>query len=79
VDDDELLDEVGELARLEGAFVCPEGAANIAAVRKLRESGWLHPADEVLLLNTGAGIKYPQTVAADPPVLQPGDSVIDSA
>ena len=76
VGDDELLREVGELARLEGAFVCPEGAANVAAVRGLRESGWLDPGDEVLLLNTGAGLKYPQTVAADPPVLQPGETAL---
>jgi threonine synthase len=75
VDDDELLREVGELARLEGTFVCPEGAANVAAVRRLRESGWLDAADEVLLLNTGAGLKYPQTVTAEPPVLQPGEEI----
>jgi threonine synthase len=75
VGDDELLREVGELARLEGAFVCPEGAANVAAVRRLRESGWLDPREEVLLLNTGAGLKYPEAVKAEPPVLQPGDAL----
>jgi threonine synthase len=75
VDDEELLAAIGEVARLEGAFVCPEGAATVAAVRRLREAGWLDAGDEVLLLNTGTGIKYPQTVRADPPVLQPGDTV----
>jgi threonine synthase len=73
VTDDELLAEVGETARLEGAFVCPEGAAGVAAIRRLRADGWIAPDDEVVLLNTGAGIKYPQTVTADPPLLARGD------
>ena len=25
--------------------------------------------------NTGAGLKYPETVTADPPVLRPGDAL----
>lgn len=75
VPDAELLEEMRALGRLEGAFICPEGAATVAAARKLRESGWLAPDDEVVLLNTGNGLKYPETVAADPPILQPGESV----
>ena len=75
VEDDELLAALAETARLEGAFVCPEGAAGVAAIRRLRESGWIAEGDEVVLLNTGAGIKYPETVTADPPVLQPGDAL----
>jgi threonine synthase len=75
VEDDELLAALAETARLEGAFVCPEGAAGVAAIRRLRESGWIAERDEVVLLNTGAGIKYPDTVAADPPVLKPGDAL----
>ena len=75
VEDDELLAALAETARLEGAFVCPEGAAGVAAIRRLRESGWIAGSDEVVLLNTGAGIKYPDTVAADPPVLRPGDAL----
>jgi threonine synthase len=75
VSDAELLEEMRELGRLEGAFVCPEGAATVAAARRLRESGWLAAGDEVVLLNTGSGLKYPETVEADPPILQPGESV----
>ncbi|GHF21442.1 threonine synthase [Amycolatopsis deserti] len=69
VSDEELLAEQGNLARAEGAFVCPEGAACFAAVRKLRGSGWLAADDEVVVLNTGAGIKYPETVQVSVPVL----------
>src|SRR3954469_5694197 len=73
VTDDELLAEVGETARLAGAVVCPGGAAGAAAIRRPRADGWIAPDDEVVLLNTGAGIKYPQTVTADPPLLARGD------
>ena len=73
VTDDELLGAVAQTARLEGAFVCPEGGAGVAAIRRLRADGWIAPGDEVVLLNTGAGIKYPQTVPADPPLLRPGE------
>ncbi|MEU0467734.1 threonine synthase [Amycolatopsis sp. NPDC006131] len=69
VSDEELLAEQGNLARAEGTFVCPEGAACFAAVRKLRGSGWLSADDEVVVLNTGAGIKYPETVEVSVPVL----------
>ena len=71
--DEELLAAVAQTARLEGAFVCPEGGAGVAAIRRLRADGWIAEHDQVVLLNTGAGIKYPQTVTADPPVLAPGD------
>ncbi|NKE61041.1 threonine synthase [Lentzea sp. PSKA42] len=59
VDDGEILEDRAECARLEGVFLCPEGAATISAVRTLRKDGWLKADDEVVVLNTGAGIKYP--------------------
>jgi len=52
------LSEQARCARTEGAFVCPEGAAALAAVRVLRETGWLSEKERVVVLNTGAGIKY---------------------
>lgn len=61
VSDDDLLTAQRELARSEGLFICPEGAACMAALRILREQGWLHETDEVVVLNTGTGIKYPET------------------
>ncbi|MFI6101400.1 threonine synthase [Lentzea sp. NPDC051213] len=59
VDDAQILADRAECARLEGAFLCPEGAATLSAVRLLRKDGWLKADDEVVVLNTGAGIKYP--------------------
>jgi threonine synthase len=69
VTDEELLAAQAALARDEGAWICPEGAACFAAVGQLRESGWLAGDEEVVVLNTGAGLLYPDTVAVDAPVL----------
>ncbi|MGQ4512353.1 threonine synthase [Streptomyces sp. DW26H14] len=69
VSDAELLAEQAELARREGTFICPEGAACMAAAKRLRASGWLREGDRTVVLNTGAGIKYPETVDVDVPTL----------
>jgi threonine synthase len=67
VDDEALLADQRQVARLEGAFICPEGAACITAVRQLRESGWLSEADKVVVLNTGAGLPSLPTIRHDAP------------
>lgn len=69
VTDEELLAAQRELTEREGTFVCPEGGACFAALRHLRESGWLGGDEDVVVLNTGAGIKYPETVPLDVPLL----------
>jgi threonine synthase len=73
VADEELLEASALLGRTEGTFICPEGAANLSAAIQLKASGWIHTDDRVVLLNTGSGLKYPETVTLSPPVLQPGD------
>ena len=70
VADDEILDSLRELATLEGTFVCPEGAATFAAAKKLRNQGFIKQDDRVVLLNTGAGIKYPDTLEIKVPYLE---------
>lgn len=62
VSDQEILDALKELVKTEGIFPCPEGASLYAAVRKLTESGFIREHDKVVMLNTGAGIKYPDTL-----------------
>jgi threonine synthase len=64
VDDADLLADLREFARLEGLLLCPEGAAALTAVRRLRASGWLGQDDEVVVLNTGTGLKYPTAIEA---------------
>lgn len=66
VSDDEILQSLKELAVSEGIFVCPEGASLVAAVKKLVKEGFLKSEDKTVLLNTGAGIKYPDTLQIDP-------------
>ena len=58
VTDDEIRHYMGVVASLEGIFVCPEGAATVVALNKLLISGDLSPDDNILLLNTGSGLKY---------------------
>ncbi len=57
VSDDEILDYMGRVARSEGMFICPEGAATAAALEKLLSDGLLDPDENILLLNTGSGLK----------------------
>jgi len=58
VSDDELIQAQAALAASEGLFVCPEGAATLAAAQKLREANWLKEDERVVLLNTGTAL-YP--------------------
>lgn len=78
VEDDTILQEQKRIARLEGAYVCPEGAAAFAAARRLRDSGWISVDETVVVLNTGAGIKYPDSVQLNLPILQPGQPLPSS-
>ncbi|MEJ7630692.1 MAG: threonine synthase [Nocardioidaceae bacterium] len=66
VPDTDLLADLALAARLEGLFMCPEGAATVTAARSLTQQGWIRPDDEVVLLNTGAGVIYPDTVESTP-------------
>lgn len=75
VDDEDLLKTQALVARSDGAFICPEGAACFSAARMLRESGWLGESEEVLVINTGMGIKYPDTVSVSPPILSVGQQL----
>lgn len=73
VEDDEILRDQKMLAREEGIFCCPEGAATLSAAIRLTKENWIKPDERVVLLNTGTGLKYPETVHTEPPILQPGD------
>ena len=58
VSDEELLDGVRELARLQGNYACPEAGAVWKAAQKLVAQGWLNPEERIVLFNTGSGLKY---------------------
>jgi len=61
------------VARLEGLFVCPEGAAAVAAFKHLAAQGYLHPEQRVVLFNTGSGLKYAELVKSEFYRLNPSD------
>jgi threonine synthase len=63
VTDPELLADLREFGGTEGLLLCPEGAACLTATRRLREAGWIGAGERVVVLNTGAGLKYPDALA----------------
>ena len=58
VDDGEIISDMNYLARTEGIFACPEGAATLTALRALAAKKLVRESETVLLLNTGSGYKY---------------------
>jgi threonine synthase len=58
VSDEDILLMMRLVGSLEGMFLCPEGAATAVAARDLLQSGSISEDDDVLLLNTGTGLKY---------------------
>jgi threonine synthase len=58
VSDEELLASQHELCRAEGIFAAPEGAATLAALKKLIQQKWINPQERIVLFNTGSGLKY---------------------
>jgi threonine synthase len=63
VSDEEILDAGVELASTEGIFAAPEGAACVAALRRLLASGFLEAGERIVLYNTGSGLKYLEAYA----------------
>ncbi|MEI9478072.1 MAG: threonine synthase [Deltaproteobacteria bacterium] len=79
VGDDELLQAQVNLATEEGAYVCPEGAATLSAAIRLLKEGWIKADEKVVLLNTGTGLKYPETVKINIRSLDPEEDLPVSA
>jgi len=65
VTDEELIAATREIGASEGVFCAPEGAACLPALRKLIDSGDVSSRDRVVLFNTGSGVKYMESFAAD--------------
>ena len=62
VDDSDIATALKEFSEAEGIFVCPEGAATWAACKKLLEDNWLAKDEQVVLFNTGTGLKYVELI-----------------
>jgi threonine synthase len=58
VSDRDMAEWVLRIGADTGIFAAPEGGATAAAVPILLERGMISPSDEVVLFNTGSGLKY---------------------
>ncbi|MBT9329628.1 threonine synthase [Paracidobacterium acidisoli] len=63
IPDDRILESLLDWSRNEGLLLCPEGATATAAYDQLIADGFLTPKDRVVIFNTGAGLKYVDTLA----------------
>ncbi len=66
VSDEQIQAQRYAVVQNDGFHVCPEGAAGLAGVKKLREAGWIKPGETVLAMNTGSGLKYIDQIATMP-------------
>jgi threonine synthase len=58
VSEAELVEGQRLMARLEGIWTCPEAGAAVAALARMKADGLVDPGERVVLMLTGAGIKY---------------------
>ena len=58
VDGDAALATVREVMATDGLFMCPEAATTIVALSQLIDEGRVDRDEEVVVVNTGSGLKY---------------------
>jgi len=62
VTDEEILECLKEISETEGILPCPEGAATLAALKKLKKENKINPEEKIILFNTGTGLKYVESL-----------------
>src|SRR6267143_2794511 len=65
VSEQEIAQSMQAAGGAEGMLVCPEGGAALAGAAKLRRDGWIREDEEVVVFNTGTGLKYPEFLQGD--------------
>jgi len=65
ISDEEMLAASKLMGRLTGIFPAPEGGACLAAQQKLLEEDWIKSHEQVVLFNTGTGLKYAHCWASE--------------
>ena len=73
VTDGEMMRAQREMAETQGILPCPEGGATWAGLQKLAAQGRVKPSDTIVLFNTGSGLKYPDCLPREAPILDPDD------
>jgi threonine synthase len=72
VTDEQIFVSLKDWASQEGILMSPEGAAATAAYDHLIGTGFLTPADRVVIFNTGSGNKYTDVLAHSLGLVQAG-------
>ncbi len=67
--EERILHWMREAFRLEGISVCPETAVCLDCLEQLRRDSGVRPDEEIVVFNTGAVQKYPETVPLNLPEL----------
>ncbi|MEM3712472.1 MAG: threonine synthase [Thermoproteota archaeon] len=80
VSDEEILRAQVELARTEGIFAEPAGAASIAGVIKLSKDGFFKSDDTIVAVVTGHGLKDPEVKISPYAelVIQPDENPVEA-
>jgi threonine synthase len=75
VGDDDIMEAVNLMARKEGLFACPEGAATLAGLSRMVEEGTVDRGERVVLFNTGSGLKYTDLFKVEAPIVDPDEKL----
>ena len=67
VSETEIAQSMQGAGGAEGMLLCPEGGAAIAGTAKLRRDGWIREGEEVVVFNTGTGLKYSESLQGEAP------------
>ncbi|MDQ1470011.1 MAG: threonine synthase, partial [Bryobacterales bacterium] len=74
ISDEALVDAGIRLAEEEGLFAAPEGAACVAAAERLISEGFLKPDEQLVIYNTGSGLKYLEAYSTRFPRVASGET-----
>jgi threonine synthase len=82
VEDGAILSAISDLARWEGIFAEPAGASSYAGLIKAVELGMIDPTDNIVVLNTGSGLKDVKAAleaVTEAPIIEPTLDALKSA
>lgn len=78
VADESIIKMMRTVGNEEGLLVCPEGAAGFEAARQLRQDGLIDAGEDVVVFNTGTGLKYVEAlVGPEPRRLRKGQDIAE--
>ena len=68
VSDDQIAAMMRVAGVSEGLLLCPEGAAALVGAHLLLKQGFIAEHEDVVVLNTGSGLKYSESLQGAPPI-----------